>query len=125
VSIIDTGGHRAYVIMAGAHARLAPYTRRTVIPAKGTWLASTDSAEFNYLPGECGVPFGGLADALLYLGQIGEQTQSLWNPAIYLDPVYWAELQRRKAITGSPIDLDSQYRQEQSVAWPTPPPPDC
>jgi hypothetical protein len=118
-------GHRAYVILAGGHPRLASHPRRTVIPAKGTWVESADTGEFNYLPGECGVPFGAIADALLYLGQIGEQTQSLWNPAIYLDPAYWTELQRRKTIMGSPIDLEQQYRQEQSVVWPTPPANDC
>jgi hypothetical protein len=118
-------GHRAYVILAGGHPRLAAYPRRTVIPAKNTWLESADTGEFDYLPGECGVPFGAIADALLYLGQVGEQTQSLWNPAIYLDPAYWTELQRRNTIMGSPIDLEQQYRQEQSVAWPTPPATDC
>jgi hypothetical protein len=118
-------GHRAYVILAGGHPRLASHPRRTVIPAKGTWVESADTGEFNYLPGECGVPFGAIADALLYLGQVGEQTQSLWNPAIYLDPAYWTELQRRKTIMGSPIDLEQQYRQEQSVVWPTPPANDC
>jgi len=118
-------GHRVYVILAGGHPRLASHPRRTVIPAKNTWLESADTGEFNYLPGECGVPFGAIADALLYLGQVGEQTQSLWNPAIYLDPAYWTELQRRKKIMGSPIDLEQQYRQEQSVVWPTPPANDC
>jgi hypothetical protein len=118
--IEEQTGQRAYVILDGGHPRLASSPRPVIIAAKGTWLESADTAEFNYLPGECGVPFGALADALLYLGQIGEQTQSLWNPAIYLDPAYWAELQRRKAVTGSPIDLEKQYRQEQSVVWPTP-----
>jgi len=118
-------GHRAYVILAGGHPRLAQHPRRTVIPVKDTWLESADTGEFDYLPGECGVPFGAIADALLYLGQVGEQTQSLWNPAIYLDPAYWRELQRRKTIKGSPIDLEQQYRQEQSVVWPTPPASGC
>jgi hypothetical protein len=123
--IEEQTGQRAYVILAGAHPRLSSYPRPAVIPAKGTWLASADSGEFNYLPGRCGIPFGALADALLYLGQIGEQTASLWNPAIYLDPVYWAELQRRNAVTGGPVDLEQRYRQEQSVVWPTPFPSDC
>jgi hypothetical protein len=118
-------GHRAYVILAGGHPRLASHPRRTVIPAKNTWLESADTGEFDYLPGECGVPFGAIADALLYLGQVGEQTQSLWNPAIYLDRAYWTELRRRKTIMGSPIDLEKQYRQEQSVVWPAPPANDC
>jgi len=118
-------GRRAYMILAGGHPRLASHPRRTVFPAKNTWLESADTGEFDYLPGECGVPFGAIADALLYLGQAGEQTQSLWNPAIYLDLAYWRELQRRKTIKGSPIDLEQQYRQEQSVIWPTPPASDC
>jgi hypothetical protein len=118
-------GHRAYVILAGAHPRLARSPRRIVIPAEGTWLASADTGEFSYLPGDCGLSFGSVADALLYLGPVAEQTQSLWNPAIYLDPAYWTELQRRKAIMDSPVDLEGQYRQEQPVAWPVPPAGDC
>jgi len=118
-------GLRSYVILAGGHPRLSSSPRRAVLPAKGTWLESADTTEFQYLPGFCGVRFGDVADALLYLGQAGEQTLSLWDPAIYLDQAYWAELQRRKTITDSPIDLDAQYRQPQSVRWPTFPPQDC
>ncbi len=118
-------GQRAYVILAGGHPRLASAARRTVVPAAGTWLASADSGEFGYLPGECGVPFGALADALLYLGPIDEQTQSLWNPAIYLDPVFWAELQRRNRLMGDVVDLDQQYRRPQSVVWPVSSYPAC
>src|SRR5262249_34767769 len=68
----------------------------------------------------CGAPLGSLADAVLYLGQEKDQTQSLWNPAIYLDPEYWAELRRRNAIMGNHVDLAKQYRQEQSVRQPVP-----
>jgi hypothetical protein len=123
--IEEQTGQRAYVILDGGHPRLSSHPRPAVIPAKGTWLASADSDDFDYLPGDCGIPFGALADALLYLGQLGEQRQSLWNPAIYLDPVYWAELQRRKAVMEIPIDLDKEYRREQSVGWPAPGPSDC
>ncbi|MBC9715389.1 ChaN family lipoprotein [Streptomyces sp. TRM66268-LWL] len=118
-------GERAYVILAGGHERLASLPGRSLLPARGTWLRGADTSEFRYLPGECGVPFGAVADALLYLGHVGAQTQSLPNPAIYLDPAYWAELERRKRIMGTPIDLVKQYRQEQSVVWPTPPAPEC
>jgi hypothetical protein len=62
------------------------------------------------------VPFGWLADALLYLGPIGEQTESVPNPAIYLDPDYWRELQRRNALRENPVDL-AAYRREHSVVW--------
>jgi hypothetical protein len=118
-------GQRAYVILAGGHPRLSSYPRRAVIPAKGTWLESADTGEFSYLPPFCGTPFGALADALLYLGQLEDQTQSLRNPAIYLDPAYWAELQRRNAIMGNNIDLDKQYRREESVRWPLPSGANC
>ncbi|REE95459.1 hypothetical protein DFJ69_0848 [Thermomonospora umbrina] len=118
-------GQRAYVILSGGHPRLASHPRRAVIPAQGTWLETADSSEFHYLPGDCGIAFGAIADALLYLGPRNEQTQSLWNPALYLDPAYWAELRRRKAITGAPVDLRRQYRHQHSVVWPTPPPGEC
>jgi hypothetical protein len=118
-------GQRVYVILAGGHPRLASATPRTVIPAAGTWLATADSGEFGYLPGDCGVPFGAIADALLYLGPIDRQTQSLWNPASYLDPVFWAELQRRNELMGGHIDLDRQYRRKESVVWPVATYPTC
>jgi hypothetical protein len=118
-------GKRAYVIMAGGHPRLASSPRRVVVPAKGSWLETADTGEFDYLPPHCGVPFGMVADALLYLGQRADQTASLPDPAIYLDPVYWAELQRRNAVMGNHIDLDKQYRQPQSVRWPASSGPNC
>jgi hypothetical protein len=43
-------------------------------------------------------------------------TTSWPNPAIFLDPVYWAELQRRDALQGNVVDLDS-YRQQQPPQW--------
>jgi hypothetical protein len=123
--IEEQTGQHIYVILAGGHPRLSSHPRRAIIPAKGTWLESADSGEFSYLPPFCGIPFGSLADALLYLGQPEDQTQSLWNPASYLDPVYWAELQRRNAIMGNNVDLEKQYRQEQPVSWPPRSAPSC
>jgi hypothetical protein len=117
--IEEQTGQRPYVIVAGSHPRLSSYPRRTVIPCKGTWLGSTDADQFSNMP-FCGdnVPLVLLADAVLYLGQPADLTQSVWNPAIYLDPLYWAELQRRNAIMGNNVDLE-QYRQEQPVSWPS------
>jgi hypothetical protein len=117
-------GQRVYVIVAGSHPRLASYPRRTVIPCAGTWLESTDAGQFMDTPPHCGFPLGKLTDAVLYLGQLKDLTQSLWNPPIFLDPVYWTELQRRNAITGNQIDL-KPYRQEQPVSWPVPTPVSC
>jgi hypothetical protein len=122
--IEEQTSERIYVIVAGSHPRLASYPRRTVIPCAGTWLESADAGEFTYSAPLCGFPLGGLTDAVLYLGQMEDLTQTLWNPAIYLDPVYWAELQRRNAITGNNIDLEP-YRQEQPVSWPVPAPVSC
>ena len=90
------------------------------------WLESADAGQFRYMPSLfCGATLGSLADAVLYLGQEKDQTQSLWNPAIYLDPKYWAELKRRNAIMGNHVDLETQYRQEQSVRLPVPAGPRC
>ena len=66
----------------------------------------------------CGVRVGSLIDAGLYMGQPDTLTDSWWNPAIYLDPVYWKELQRRNALKGDTVDLET-YRHEQParIAW--------
>jgi hypothetical protein len=106
----------------GLGTRLASYPRATVVPAAGTWLADIDAADVLGAvieqPGKspvgvyCGIPFGEVLDAGLWLGQPSVLTQSVPNPAIYLDPVYWAELQRRNAILGNQADLDA-YRQQQ------------
>ncbi|GAB3150988.1 ChaN family lipoprotein [Microbispora hainanensis] len=122
--IEEQTGQHVYVIVAGSHPRLTTCPRRTVIPCRGTWLESTDAGEFMDAPRLCGVPLGKLADAVLYLGQPTDLTQSLWNPAIFLDPEYWAELQRRNALSGNVIDLE-QYRQEQPITWPAPSPVSC
>jgi len=118
-----TTGQRVYVIVAAGHPRLSSYPRRTVIACKGTWLESADVGQFAYFPPHCGIPLGSLADAVLYLGPLTDQTHSVWNPAIYLDPIYWTELQRRNAINGG-INLE-EYRQEQPVNWQTPTGPGC
>jgi hypothetical protein len=118
----------------GLGARLARYPRGAVIPAAGTWLgqfnagyavpslknASNDQASSQV----CGTPLGKVVDAGLYLGQPADLTVSWPNPAIFLDPAYWAELQRRNALVGNFVDLSS-YRQEQPPAYPSQPAPAC
>lgn len=112
----------------GLARSLAPYARNAVIPTAGTWLGAFDTG---FIPpvqglkrGEpynpwCGVPLGSLADAGLYTGQPDVLTGSWWNPAIFLDVVYWKELQRRDTITGASVDLHS-YRQEQPARFKRP-----
>jgi hypothetical protein len=113
-------GIRAYVILdlipfttdpGGLFTRLATYPRGTVIPAAGTWLGEFSAADVLPSPVEkgqpphnayCGIPLGKVLDAGLYVGQAADLTASWPNPAIYLDPVYWAELQRRNAIVARP-----------------------
>ena len=62
----------------------------------------------------CGKTVQSLVDAGLYLGPPAELTASWPNPAIYLDPTYWKELQRRNTI-GISVDLN-WYRQEHPQA---------
>jgi hypothetical protein len=113
----------------GLARKLSRYPRDTVIPTAGTWLGAFDAGlavavlrkarngeQFNPYRG---VPLGSLQDAGLYLGQPGDLTASWPNPAIYLDPAYWRELQRRNAQLGNPVNLDS-YRQEQAPQYPLP-----
>lgn len=106
--------------------KLSGYPRNTVIPTVGTWLGLIDGGALGALivdrhgkitNGLCGVPLGSLIDAGLYLGQPADFTQSYWNPAIFLDPVYWAELQRRDNLQGYPANLGS-YRREQPAEFP-------
>ena len=118
----------------GLASKLAPYPRNSVIPTAGTWLGAFYSGLFfaggghSGGPGpgghqtnhRCGPPLRSLIDAGLYFGQPGTLTLSWWNPAIYLDPMYWAELQRRAAINKTnTVNLDS-YRQEQPAQLPVP-----
>jgi hypothetical protein len=136
-------GARAYVIVpltplatdpGGVFPRLAACPRGTVIPTAGTWLGEVSAGDI--LPGAtasvngqapkfvnpwCGMTFGQLADAGLYAGQAAELTASWPDPAIYLDPVYWAELKRRNAIqansTRPPLDT---FREQRPPAYPLP-----
>jgi hypothetical protein len=128
-------GERPYVIATlvalsgdpgGLARRLSQYPRRTVIPTSDAWLGSFDAGNVFPAPspspsGEpinrmCGIPLGSVIDAGLYVGQPKDLTVSRENPAIYLDPAYWTELQRRNALYGGVINLDS-YRQEQPVRY--------
>jgi hypothetical protein len=110
----------------GVATRLSRYPRDTVIPTAGTWLGSLDAG---LLPASlqrtplgppmnpwCGTKFGSLIDAGIYEAQPADLTATWPNPAIYLDPTYWAELQRRNALEGKVIDLDT-YRQEQPARF--------
>jgi hypothetical protein len=111
----------------GLMARLSRYPRGTVVPADRGWLGSFDAGlafpeGMLSAPGQppsnanCGVPLRALFDAGLYLGQAGGLTVPRENPAIYLDPEYWAELRRRNDVLGGMVPLDS-YRQEQPVRY--------
>jgi hypothetical protein len=110
----------------GVAKNLAAYPRNSVIPTKGTWLGGLDAG---LMPPSlhgglhtaatnpwCGTRLGTLIDAGLYEGQPSELTASWPNPAIYLDPSYWAELRRRNALHGNVVDLDA-YRKEQPIVF--------
>jgi hypothetical protein len=137
-------GVRAYVVVplrplatdpGGVFPGLAACPRGTVIPTAGTWLGQVSAGDI--LPGAtrsvngqdpefvnpwCGLTFGQLVDAGLYAGQAAELTASWPDLAVYLDPVYWAELERRNAIQGNrtrpPVDT---FRQQRPPAYPLPP----
>jgi hypothetical protein len=136
-------GVRTYVIAdliplqgdpGGLGAKLASYPRGTAIPAGGTWLGQFNAGYAepglkNVSNGQvvsqfCGTPLGEILDAGLYLGQPAYLTTSWPNPAIFLDPAYWAELQRRNAIVGNNVDLNT-YRQQRPPAYPSIPAAAC
>ncbi|HEY6314207.1 MAG TPA: hypothetical protein VIY52_25890 [Streptosporangiaceae bacterium] len=118
----------------GLGAKLSSYPRGTVIPATGTSLGQFNagyaiSGLKNVSTGQvvsqfCGTPLGKVVDAGLYLGQPADLTVSWPTPAIFLDPAYWAELQRRNALQGIPVDLDT-YRQEHPPGYPAASAPTC
>jgi hypothetical protein len=121
---LERAGQRPYLIAdfappagdpGGLAARFSRYPPDTVIPTAGTWLGSVDAGLF--IPGQCGSRVGSLIDAALYLGPPESLTASWWNPAIFLDPAYWTELQHRNNLPGHHVDLDS-YRQERPVIYP-------
>jgi hypothetical protein len=105
---------------------LSAYPRGSVIPADGTWLGQMDAGVLfptvfrgpNGQPTNltCGIPVSELIDGGICLGQPEQLTVSRENPALYLDPAYWTELQRRNAIQGAMVDLDA-YRQQQPVQY--------
>jgi hypothetical protein len=117
--------------------RFSRYSPGMVIPAAGTWLGSADAGLFFPAgPGPhgrpqasdlCGFRLGSLIDAALYLGPPESLTASSWNPAIFLDPAYWRELQRRSVVKGNIVNLQS-YRQERPARYPLvrlPPSQEC
>jgi hypothetical protein len=118
-------GERIYVIAdlvasrpaAGPATKLARYTRDTVVATAGTWLGRVNAAPFvsQASPGGNGnqrnpfngLPLSKLIDAGLYPGPRADLTMTWPNPDIYYDPTYWAELQRRNALKGNLVDLNS------------------
>ena len=105
----------------GLARKLSAYPRDTVIPTADTWLGRFSSGLIYGGGGggqaSCAKPLRSLVDAGLYMGQPDDLTPSWWNPAIFLDPVYWEELQRRNAIIDDFMDLSS-YRKEQPATVP-------
>lgn len=63
---------------------------------------------YYYLPPHrtAGLKVSDLSDHYLYLGPRRAMAGSVTDPAVYRDPDYWAELNRRNDIFGSPHDLD-------------------
>jgi hypothetical protein len=140
-------GERPYLIAdfvplatdpGGLASRFSRYSQDTVIPTAGTWLGSADAGLFspNTQGGRngqqtnawCGIRLGSLIDGALYLGQPEELTASWWNPAIFLDPVYWKELQRRNALHPIPVNLGSYRQQDLPALFPLtklPPSQEC
>jgi hypothetical protein len=127
-------GARACVILpllpmstdpGGVFTRLADYPRGSVVPAADTWLGRVEAQYIlngvtlngTFCNPYTGIPLVEIVDAGLYLGQAAEMTSSWPNPAIYLDPRYWAELQRRNTIQGNGAELGT-YRQQQPPAYP-------
>ncbi len=100
-------GRRVLLVYGGMHLLHAPRGRTVTDP--------------QFINPWCGMTFGQLADAGLYAGQAAELTASWPDPAIYLDPVYWAELKRRNAIRGNsarpPLDT---FREQRPPAYPLP-----
>lgn len=130
-------GERPYLIAdflplagdpGGLAKRFSRYPRDTAVPTAGTWLGSVDAGLFSPDVQEsphgpqtnrrCGFWLGSLIDAALYLGQPQDLTSSWWNPAIFLDPVYWKELQRRNALQHNPVNLDSYRQQDLPALFP-------
>lgn len=135
VGLLEQAGEKVWTIATlvalasdpgGLAAHLASYPYRSVIPTSDTWLHDFDAglvypAGFRGGSGQpvnlnCGVPLGSLIDAGLYLGRPESLTVSRPDPAIYLDPVYWAELERRAGLLGGPVDLN-RLRTQQSVRF--------
>lgn len=135
--LLDQRGERIYTIAdlvplagdpGGVARQLSRYPRNTVIPTAGTWLGSLDAGllapSLQLRPHQppanpwCGTKLGSIIDAGIYEGQPADLTATWPNPAIYLDPTYWAELQRRNALEGNVIPNLDTYRQERPARFP-------
>jgi hypothetical protein len=138
-AIEQSTGQRIYLIAdlvppagdpGGLARRLSRYPRNTVIPAAGTWLGSFNAGLLvsqSNTAGKnpfCGVRLGTLIDAGLYPGQPAELTATWPDPDTYYYPPYWAELQRRNALTGNRVDL-AQLRQQHPAPYPLTPTQGC
>jgi hypothetical protein len=122
VTVEQETGQKVYVIGETTFAkpevqqRLLAHPRPSVIPTAGTWLADLPAGDVLVDPVTGDQPLNTIVDAVLYLGQPDQLTLSYWNPAIFLDPVYWAELQRRDALNVVHPCLD-HLRQERPAVY--------
>lgn len=59
-----------------------------------------------------------LADHVLFLGRRRDLTVAAGEWEVFHEPTYWAELNRRKEITGAPVDLAALRQEAEPAMFP-------
>jgi hypothetical protein len=121
--------HPGTVSVVHTHAIATAEAERCVVGWARPTIAATRQTAYGRLPAAAilsplppevaqrieGLTVADLADHVLFLGRRRDLTSAVPEWEVFHEPMYWAELDRRKEITGVPGDL-AELRQEADPA---------
>jgi hypothetical protein len=117
VSVVHT---HAMATTADVERCVAGWRRPTIAPTHHTAYGRLPAAAIGGLPPgvDPGLTVADLADHVLFLGHRRDLTNAVPDWEVMYEPEYWAELNRRKEVTGSPGDLEALRHEAEPAMFP-------
>lgn len=117
VSVVHTHG---MATTAAVERCVAGWPRPSIVPTRGTAYGRLPAAVvLGELPGPpVDRTVADLADHVLFLGHRAELAAAVPEWEVFFEPTYWAELNRRKEVTGAPVDLTALRVEAEPAMFP-------
>ena len=117
VSVVHT---HAMAMTAQAERCVAGWPRPSVVPTRHSAYGRLPITELGSLPPgvDPGLTMADIADHVLFVGHRRDLTSAVGEWEVYFEPGYWAELDRRREVTGFPGDLTALRREGDPAMFP-------